>query len=60
MDNAHITAIKRLFNTDDGKILLEFLERSYLYGRIHSENMAREVGQRDVVLHIRHILEKKA
>lgn len=52
-------AFQRMLKTDDGKIVMDYLERNYLYGRIHDETMSREVGQRDVVLLIRRIQEKR-
>lgn len=52
-------SIHRIFKTDDGKVMMKYLERLYLYSTIHNENMAREVGRRDVVMHLRTIAEKQ-
>lgn len=59
MDKNVMSAFHRALNTDDGKIMMNYLERNYLYGRIHNETLSRDVGQRDVVLHMRHIQEMK-
>lgn len=59
MDKHFVTAIKRVFQTDDGKVLMEFLERRFYDNRIHNETMAREVGHRDVVLQLKQIQESK-
>jgi len=42
-------AFSRLLKTADGKIVMDYLERRYYDNKIVNENMARQVGQRDVV-----------
>lgn len=47
-----IEAYSRVFETRDGKIVLEDLERQFYHCPMKSGDLAREAGRRDVVLHI--------
>ena len=42
-------AFNRLFKSADGQIVLDYLKRRFYDNKIDNENMARQVGQRDVV-----------
>ncbi|RKZ84258.1 MAG: hypothetical protein DRQ39_08540 [Gammaproteobacteria bacterium] len=42
-------AFSRLFKTADGEIVLSYLRRRFYDNKIDNENIARQVGQRDVV-----------
>lgn len=42
-------AYRRLFDTRDGKLVLEDLKRLYYDSPLNGEDLSREVGQRDVV-----------
>jgi len=49
-------AFHRLFNTPDGEVVLSYLKRRFYDNKIVNENMARQVGQRDVVRAILNLL----
>ena len=49
-------AVQRLFKTRDGELVLEYLLDRFYHNRIKDETMARQVGQRDVLIHLRHLL----
>ncbi len=50
---------RRVFQTRDGELVLEHLLDRFYHNRIKDESMARQVGQRDVMLHIKHLLSEE-
>lgn len=52
-------ALRRLFATRDGELVLSYLEDRFYHGQIHDERMAREIGQRDVIRAIRLLLKEE-
>ncbi len=52
-------AINRLFKTRDGELVLEYLLDKFYHNRIKDESMARQVGQRDVMLHVKQLAEER-
>lgn len=51
-------AVKRWGKTKEGELILAYLNKKYLYQTIKDEALARSVGQRDVLLFIKRILEE--
>ncbi len=49
-------AVRRLFRSRDGEIVLEHLLDRFYHNRIKDETLVRQVGQRDVLVHIKHLL----
>ena len=49
-------AAQRLFKTRDGELVLEYLIAKFYDGRIKDETLARQVGHRDVLLHVKQLL----
>lgn len=58
MEDAQVAA-NRLFKTRDGEVVLEYLRSRYYDNKIHDDNVMRQVGQRDVVLTLINMVEKK-
>ena len=52
-------AATRLFQTRDGELVLTYLLDRYYHCRIKDESIERQVGQRDVMLHVKHLLEDR-
>ncbi len=50
-------AAGRLFKTRDGELVLTYLLDRFYHCRIKDETLVRQVGQRDVLLHVKHLLE---
>ena len=42
-------AAARLFDTRDGKLVMEYLQRTYYDAKLNSDNLERECGRRDVI-----------
>ena len=58
MDHSDVQkAIRSVFSSPDGKVLLEYLRRTYYDCKISDENVERQLGRRDVVWSIKQILE---
>lgn len=51
-------AAYRLFKTRDGEVVLQHLLDRYYDNRIKDETMARQVGQRDVLLYLKQLAEE--
>ncbi len=46
------TQYQRLFKTSEGEAVLEDLRKRFYDGKIKQEQIERDVGKRDVILHI--------
>ena len=49
-------AAKRVFHSRDGELVLEYLLSRFYHCRLKDEHLERQVGRRDVLLHIRDLL----
>lgn len=52
-------AIRSVFGSPDGKVLLDYLTRTYYDCKITDENIERQLGRRDVVWTIKQILDRR-
>jgi hypothetical protein len=52
------TATQRIFDTRDGKLLMEYLSRTYYDSPIKGDNVIRELGSRDVILRLKQLIEE--
>ena len=50
-------AAHRLFRTRDGELVMEHLLDRFYHCKVKDETLARQVGQRDVMLYLRQLLE---
>lgn len=46
-------AIYRVMKSRDGKLMMQWLEATFYDSKLNSDNLEREVGQRDVVRQIK-------
>ena len=51
------TATQRVFDTRDGKLVMEYLSRTYYDSLIKGDNVVRELGSRDVILRLKQLIE---
>jgi hypothetical protein len=51
------TAADRLFKTRDGQIVLKYLNQKYYDGPMATGSLERLIGRRDVLLHIKRLIE---
>lgn len=60
VDHEHAKlAAQRLFKTSDGEAVLAYLRSQFYDNRFTDEEMARQVGRRDVIWTILNLAEKK-
>ena len=50
-------AVSRVLKTADGKLLMEWLERTYYDAKLNEDSLSRECGRRDVVRQLKIIGE---
>ncbi len=48
--------VDRIFKTDDGKILLDYLSSKYYDCKIKNEDIDRQIGRRDVILFLKQLM----
>ena len=53
------TAYMKVFTSQAGKVVLADMMEQFYDNGFRDERMARELGSRDVVLHIKHMLDKE-
>ena len=52
-------AARRVLLSEDGKLVLDHLLDRFYHNNIKNETLARQVGQRDVLIYLRLLLEDR-